>query len=381
MIGPSWCECPTWAVVCSLSLFLTHTRAYARLTLPPVAPREVSANALASCIATFGGLIPNNVRGTLDSITQACLSNLYGSGDRAPSASVFAYSHVKCSMLQLGLNCTCVPWGDGGTSTITGIVRRVTSVLRHDADLSVSSIALSSLCALDAMSTPRSLPLLVPARADGPAHNDSSAVVTASSLMQQMNQAKIEEKKIAASEKVAKEKAKSVNKKSKKRAKKEVEAAESIDNRESAPTGLVALEESNTTTTKPPVAAVNECGEGGTAPTNDNIPAGSNSDTILTQRSGSNGTITAKAKPSDDGVDLHNGNDEAEEKLSSKSIPDSAVATNEKSGEGVKAIPDVDMKERESDMEEDENDDDDSSGSSLGDFPDIIDGDPDEEDR
>ena len=68
--------------------------------------------ALAACIATFGGLIPSNVRGTIDSITHTCLSTLYLRG----GSSIFAYSNVKRALLQLGMNCVCVPWGDGGRS-------------------------------------------------------------------------------------------------------------------------------------------------------------------------------------------------------------------------------------------------------------------------
>lgn len=122
--------------------------------------RNMCSNTLDACISTLGGLIPNDVRGTIDSIIHTCLSTLYSTG----SSSIFAYSHVKQSLLRLGMDSVCMAWGDGGRSTLLGIVRTVASMLRSDSDVSVVSAALSTRCALDAMVTPRAPALLIPSR-------------------------------------------------------------------------------------------------------------------------------------------------------------------------------------------------------------------------
>lgn len=80
------------------------------------------------------------------------------------SSSIFAYSHVKQSLLRLGMNSVCMAWGDGGRSTLLVIVRTVASMLRSDSDVSVVSAALSTLCALDVVVTPRAPALLIPSR-------------------------------------------------------------------------------------------------------------------------------------------------------------------------------------------------------------------------
>ena len=156
--------------------------------------REISSNALAACFATFGGLIPNNARGTLDSIIHTCLSTLYSSG--STKSIIFAYPNVKRSLLQLGMNAMCVPWGDGGRSTLSGVVRAVSTMLRNDPDTSVSSTALSTLCVFDAFTTPRAPPILIPTRIstdDTPTVNSSGrSSMTASSLIQGMNESKLE---------------------------------------------------------------------------------------------------------------------------------------------------------------------------------------------
>eukprot|EP00984_Skeletonema_dohrnii_P036325 scaffold37180_cov150-Skeletonema_dohrnii-CCMP3373.AAC.1 len=103
---------------------------------------DISSTALASCVAAFGGLIPNNVRSTIDSILHSCLTALYCSG----GSSIFAYAEAKRSILQLATNCVTVPWGDGGRSTINEIVRKVSLLLKNDADVTVASMALSTLC-------------------------------------------------------------------------------------------------------------------------------------------------------------------------------------------------------------------------------------------
>ena len=181
---------------------------------------------MAACIAAFGGLVPNDVRGTIDSITHSCLSTLYSFG----GSSIFVYSHAKRSILQLGMNCVCVPWGDGGRSTIGGIIRSVSMMLRNDPDVSVATVALSTLCAFDALVTPRSPPILMPTR-DSINETSISNGLSASSMLRQMN----ESKKDISDLKDAKEKKnKSSEKKTPKNKKKRsnVEMEENIANNE-----------------------------------------------------------------------------------------------------------------------------------------------------
>ena len=94
------------------------------------------------------------------------------------------------------MNAVCVPWGDGGRSTISGVVRAVSTMLRNDPDASVSSTALSTLCVFDAFTTPRAPPILIPTRIstnDTPTVNSSSrSSMTASSLIQGMHESKLE---------------------------------------------------------------------------------------------------------------------------------------------------------------------------------------------
>lgn len=145
--------------------------------------------ALAACITTFGGLIPGNVRGTIDSITHTCLTALYLRG----SSSILAYSNVKRALLQLGMNCVCVPWGDGGRSTLSDVLRTVSTMLRRDPDVAVATAALSTLCAFDSFMTPRAPPILIPTRGGmvNETANDGGSGLTASTLMQDFNEAKL----------------------------------------------------------------------------------------------------------------------------------------------------------------------------------------------
>eukprot|EP00956_Cyclotella_meneghiniana_P018062 scaffold29852_cov87-Cyclotella_meneghiniana.AAC.2 len=80
------------------------------------------------------------------------------------SSSVFEYPCVKQSLLLLGMNSVCMPWGDGGRGTLLEIVRTVASMLRSDCDVSVVSTSLSVMCALDSVVTPRAPALLIPSR-------------------------------------------------------------------------------------------------------------------------------------------------------------------------------------------------------------------------
>ena len=152
---------------------------------------EISSTALASCVAAFGGLIPNNVRSTIDSILHSCLTTLYGSG----SNSIFAYAEAKRSILQLATNCVTVPWGDGGRSTVNEIVRKVSLLLKNDTDVTVASMALSTLCIVDAFMTPRAPALLIPSRNQ----DDGSSGLTASAMMRSMHEKEAEMKSLSRS--------------------------------------------------------------------------------------------------------------------------------------------------------------------------------------
>ena len=146
---------------------------------------EISSTTLASCVAAFGGLIPNNVRSTIDSILHLCLTKLYSSG----SSSIFAYAETKRSILQFATNCVTVPWGDGGRSTINELVRKVSLLLKNDTDVTVASVAFSTLCVVDAFMTPRAPALLIGSR-----NQDSNRDLTASIMMRSINEKEAEMK-------------------------------------------------------------------------------------------------------------------------------------------------------------------------------------------
>jgi hypothetical protein len=143
---------------------------------------EISSAALASCVAAFGGLMPNNVRSTIDSILHSCLSTLYCSG----GSSIFAYAEAKRSILQLATNCVTVPWGDGGRSTTNEIVRKVSQLLKNDADVTVASMALSTLCVVDAFMTPRAPAILIASR------SQDGNNLTATEMLRSINEKEME---------------------------------------------------------------------------------------------------------------------------------------------------------------------------------------------
>lgn len=140
---------------------------------------EISSAALASCVAAFGGLIPNNIRCTIDSILYFCLAKLYSNG----GSSIFAYSDAKRSILQLAMNCVTVPWSDGGRSSTNEIVRKVSLMLKNDPDVEVASIALSTLCVVDAFMTPRAPAILIATRI-----HDGNGDLTASEMWKSINE-------------------------------------------------------------------------------------------------------------------------------------------------------------------------------------------------
>ena len=154
-------------------------------TLSTIIYSDISSAALASCVAVFGGLVPNNVRSTIDSILHSCLTTLYCSG----GSSIFVYAEAKRSMLQLATNCVTVPWGDGGRSTINEIVRKVSLLLKNDTDVTVASMALSTLCVVDAFTTPRAPAILIASR-----NQDSTNDLTATEMLRSINEKEMEVK-------------------------------------------------------------------------------------------------------------------------------------------------------------------------------------------
>ena len=135
----------------------------------------------------FGGLIPNNVRSTIDSILHSCLTKLYSNG----GSSIFAYVEAKRSILQLATTCVAVPWGDGGRSATNEIVRKVSLMLKNDPDVAVASMALSTLCVIGAFMTPRAPAILLATRGQ-----DYKNDLTASDMLKSINE---KEKEIEAS--------------------------------------------------------------------------------------------------------------------------------------------------------------------------------------
>ena len=337
--------------------------------------REISSTTLASCIAAFGGLIPNNVRSTLDSITQSCLSALYSRGG---GASVFAYSHVKRSMLQLGLNCICVPWGDGGrcSNDIANIVRTVSTMLRSDPDLSVASAALSTLATFDAFMTPRAPPILIPTRGspDNTKTSSYDTGLTASVMLQGMDESKMDMTSSREAEKDKKQKSIS---KSDKRSKKKAKKEKKNEAEAKAPP------EGNIDTTKATESSYENIGGNGKGgsllgksdPKTDDTAnenkssAASKTDTAAA----SNGDLDILAgKPSaEPAVEMQNNQKDVEPQDNNDDISEDKMDTSPN-----KAEDDINMKE----TTQSGSDDEDSDDGSLDDFPDIVDEDPDEED-
>ena len=319
--------------------------------------RETSSNALAACIASFGGLIPNNVRSTLDSIIHTCLATLYSS--RGGSVAIFAYPNVKRSMLQLGMNCACVPWGDGGRSTIANVVCTLSSMLRNDPDTSVASTALSTLCAIDAFMTPRAPPLLIPTRSSMIESSSSAANsgTSASAMLQGMNDSKLE--MMASNEAKEERRAKKSQKKSNKKAKKDEKAPPEPNLKEQQTTNGDSKVVREKEVKKSPVLTSIQNGK--STPRVDSSPDEVGAletdtrtmDTLYEPNNSKDDKITMIAEPVSKKV-------EVEELQSDNSV---AVDT-------AKSEEDMEMKE-----------DDDNSDESMDDFPEIVDEEPDEEDR
>lgn len=320
--------------------------------------REASSNALAACIAAFGGLFPNHIRGTLDSITHTCLSTLYLRG----CSSIFAYSHVKRAMLQLGTNCACVPWGDGGRSTISDVVRTVSTMLRRDPDVSVASAALSTLCVFDAFATPRAPPILIPTRGGcvGETASDGGAL-TASALMRGISKSRVE---IAASTEAQEERrATKIDKKVNKKARREaidVATQAELDSKRIIQSNPHIAEEAKVVDGV--VAVANESSESEiiSTPGRDcDISVVRDKHAFVTQSPPSNSINT----------------EEMVKDVTNDHLNDPQTTVSDRHSEGVdSSMLDVHAEKKDEGNEAEDSDD------SMDDFPDIVDEDPDEED-
>jgi hypothetical protein len=314
--------------------------------------------ALAACIAAFGGFIPAHVRGTIDSITHTCLTALYLRG----SSSILAYSNVKRALLQLGMNCVCVPWGDGGRSTLADVLRTVSTMLRRDPDITVASAALSALCVFDSFMTPRAPPILIPTRGgmvNETVNDNSGSGLTASTLMEDINQAKLA---LAASKDAQDDKKikKSANKKSNKKAKKE--DVEVVDTK--APFESLKTAQCNSNSTEMLDVCI------GVSP----IVTNATSESVVVVNSATSSGLDslhvtdasdiATKLPSSSSNTIDDHKNEVLNKMNDSQPGDESGVSKEEV-----YVP-------QKDKEEDDSDDD-----SMDDFPEIVDEEPDEEDR
>ena len=311
-----FCSCCTRFIVCS----------------------EISSTALASCVAAFGGLIPNNVRSTIDSILHSCLTTLYCSG----GSSIFAYAEAKRSILQLATNCVTVPWGDGGRSTINEIVRKVSLLLKNDADVTVASMALSTLCVVDAFMTPRAPAILIASR-----NQDNNSDLTASDMMRSINEKETEMKSLSR----AKEP------KEKKSSKKDPKVSAKVSTKAAATKSKkTATEDSSTVKTKK--SKITET-------------------TKAVQKESESNVADAIKKVAAVETDNDKINSESTNTAASNDVATEAMEVDENTEDAVKA----ETKSQQGNKEDTEVGDDDDDEFSLDDFPEIVDEEPDEDDR
>ena len=252
------------------------------------------------------------------------------------------------------MNCVCVPWGDGGRSSITNVLRTVCTMLRSDSDTSVASTALSTLCACDAFTTPRAPPLLIPTRDS----MNNAPHMTASSMLQGMKDSKQE---MLASKEAKEERKKKLDKKSskKKKAKKEEAAATNDDS-------TLTVEKIDDADSKVAKVEATKSKE----PIKNNVPEAQPATTDKMEESSVPDKMAVSEdveSPNTDEID-NDLNEDQEDPISDKG----PVKT-------TNASEPNDIQMNDEDDGGDDEDDGDSDGSF--DFPEIIDGDPDEEDR
>lgn len=236
-------------------------------------------------------------------------------------------------------------------------------MLRNDSDLDVVSAALSTLCALDAFTTPRAPPILIPTRESVSVSATTLTGFTASSLLQGIEESNTEMmlSKITANAKKSEGKKKKPNKKQKKD---QVEAKAVSD----------PIKPSAIKTTPEEKKLANKDIAGNTINARGSKSRGSKS---IAKTEGSSDVVMDNTVESAEDAEQneHGEVDTSEEDVVDETMPtingedpmDTTSAAKEEEGE-------QDAKSSGNDSEEDEN-------SSLDDFPDIVDEDPDEEDQ
>lgn len=112
----------------------------------------------------------------VESICLTCLN--YLNGYRSNGLILFSYTDIKTSVLRLGLSCVCIPWSDGGASTLGGMLQQISSVLKFDRDETVAALASSAWCICNSKLTPRAPPLFLVTRVvgQGTARNDTAMI-------------------------------------------------------------------------------------------------------------------------------------------------------------------------------------------------------------
>jgi len=229
-------------------------------------------------------------------------------------------------------------------------------MLRRDPDVSVASAALSTLCVFDAFTTPRAPPIMIPTRVGyvgETANNDWG--MTASALMHGMSKSKME---IAASKEAQdKRRAEKSDTKSSKKAKKEAIDAE--------------------THTSPDPKRIVSC--------NSHIPEETKVANEVIAVADERSESEINSKPSKD-----SGKSDVRDEHASvaQSLPKTSINIEEKnepqttSSDLLRDGVDASMVDGvHAEQHEEENEDEEDSDGSMDDFPDIVDEDPDEEDR
>ena len=125
------------------------------------------AKVLESALSVAGPYLDANTRSTIESVAGTCLSSLSGRSTTNAPGPTLSYSSTKCTLLKLASSCICAPWSDGAGSSLVGLLRRTAESLKRDTDGEVASAACSAICLCNAITVPRSPPMIVVSRSSG----------------------------------------------------------------------------------------------------------------------------------------------------------------------------------------------------------------------
>jgi len=125
------------------------------------------AKVLESALSVAGPYLDANTRSTIESVAGTCLSSLSGRSTTNAPGPTLSYSSTKCTLLKLASSCICAPWSDGAGSSLVGLLRRIAESLKRDTDGEVASAACSAICLCNAITVPRSPPMIVVSRSSG----------------------------------------------------------------------------------------------------------------------------------------------------------------------------------------------------------------------